>query len=218
MRNISELLMIKMHKNKEIQKLFNEDASRKSDCNLCKESKYDIGEKTGYGIIIYKIGNLKNGWFATLSPKTGGNPEFDFTIQLMPISHLTHFSQINLYSKLAENYGISFSKICRVMTVILMQNEDLKAVSEERRLSVPIAAYGKCTTWKEKKEHLHIKIFPFRGNIGQPYTADSSFERKEIFKEKNKEEFVKMIPVRKVMINKRRFEKLANDLIGLLNN
>ncbi len=205
-----------MNESKEIKKLFNEDVSQKSDCNLCKESKHNIGEKTGYGIVVYKIGNSKNGWFATLSPKTGGNPKFDFTIQLMPFSHLTHFSQMVSYPECGENFGIAFSKICRAMTIILMQKEDLKAISEERNQSVPIATYGKCTTWKEKKEHLHIKIFPFRGDIGQPYTVDSSFARKEIFKEKNGKKFVKMNPVKKVMIEKGSLNQLANDLIYLL--
>ena len=66
------------------------------------------------------------------------------------------------------------------MTSILMQDENLKAESEKRESSVSLGTYGKCTNWKEKKEHLHIKIFPFRNNIGQPYTVDSSFEKKEI--------------------------------------
>ena len=83
----------------------------------------------------------------------------------------------------------------------------------------PIVEKFKKSTWKEKKEHLHIKIFPFRGNIGQPYTVDSSFERKEVFKEKGTgKEFVKMIHVRKVMIDTKRFNKLARELIMLLKD
>src|SRR3989338_3329490 len=99
-----------MGNSKEINELLNEEASKKGDCNLCKEANYEIGKKTGYGAIIYRMGNKKNGWFATLSPKTGSNPEFDFTIQLMPFLHLTHFSQISHHPRLAENYGIAFSK------------------------------------------------------------------------------------------------------------
>ena len=207
-----------MSKNNEIEKLFSEDVSQKDDCNLCKEARFEIGRNTGYGIIIYKIGTLKNGWFATLSPKTGGNPKSDFTVQLMPFSHLTHFSQIAPYPGMGENYGIAFSKICRAMIEIMMRDEDLKANSEKKDLSAPIVTYGKSTTWKEKKEHLHIKIFPFRGNIGQPYTVDSSFEKKEIFKESAGEEFVKMKPVKKEGIPKDRFNGLAKRLISLLKN
>lgn len=211
--------MIKMKYIKEADKIFNEDIRPKDNCNLCKEGKYEIGQKTGYGVVIYKIGNIKNGWFATLSPKTGGNPKSDFTIQLMPFHHLTHFSQIESYPELAKNYGICFSKICRAMTIALIENEGLKADSETREISVPIGAYGKCTTWKEKKEHLHIKIFQFRGNIGQPYTVDSSFARKEIFKEKETgKEFIKMSPVKKVMVEKNRFEQLSNSLMALLKD
>jgi len=208
-----------MHKSEETDGLFNEDVSLDKECNLCKEVKYAVGEKTGYGVIIHKMGELKNGWFATLSPKTGGDPKLDFTVQLMPFSHLTHFSQVGSYPGLAENYGITFSKICRAMTTIMMHDQKLKAISEERRLAVSIGTYGKCTTWKEKKEHLHIKIYPFRGNIGQPSTVDSSFGRKDVFKdEKTGEEFIKMVPVKKVNIGEERFDKLAKLFISLLEN
>lgn len=205
-----------MGKSNDADKLFSEDISPKANCNLCKESRYDVGQKTGYGTVICKVGDSKNGWFAALSPKTGGNPKLDFTIQLMPFFHLTHFSQIEPYPELAKNYGILFSKICMAMTLILMQDQNLKSNSEERKESVSIATYGKSTTWKEKKEHLHIKIFPFRGNIGQPYTVDSSFGKKEILKDDSGKEFVKMAPVKKVMIDSERFSQLAKRLIGLL--
>ena len=200
----------------EIKKLLEENASSKKGCSLCRESGLEVGKKTGYGAIVYRIGDKKNGWFATLSPKTGSNPEFDFTIQLMPFAHLTHFSQISSHKGMAENYGIAFSKISKAVTAIMMQDQPLKAVSEEKSSSVPIAAYGKTTTWKEKKEHLHIKIFPFRGSIGQPYTVDSSFGRKEVFKDKDGNKFVKMEPVRKVAISQKRFDCLAKELIKLL--
>lgn len=206
--------MIKMAK--EINKLLNEGIGLKENCSLCKESSLQVGEKTGYGAIIYRAGNKKNGWLATLSPKTGSNPKYDFTIQLMPFLHLTHFSQISSYNGMAENYGIAFSKISKAVTAIMMHDQPLKAIAEDKFLSVPIAAYGKCTTWKEKKEHLHLKIFPFRGAIGQPYTVDSSFAKKEVFMDKDGREFVKMEPVRKVMIGKERFEQLAKSLILLL--
>ena len=205
-----------MEYSKEINKLFNEDVSVKDDCNLCKESNYGIGEKTGYGIIIYQQHDKKNGWFATLSPKTGSNPKTDFTLQLMPFLHLTHFSQIRSHPGLSENYGIAFSNLSRALTAIMMQDKNLNAVSQEKSSSASIATYGKSTTWKDKKEHLHIKIFPFRGNIGQPYTVDSSFGRKVIFKDKDGKEFVKMEPVRKEIIAKERLEKLSKDLISLL--
>ena len=47
-----------------------------------------------------------------------------------------------------------------------------------------------------------------RKDIGQPYTVDSSFGRKKVYKDsETKEEFVKMKPVRKVMMADKRFEK-----------
>ena len=66
---------------------------------------------------------------------------------------------------------------------------------------------------------MHIKIFPFRGNIGQPYTVDSSFGKKEVFKETNTgKEFVKMDPVKKVAIEADRFDQLTRKLIASLKN
>ncbi len=201
---------------KEIKKLLEESPIPKEGCSLCRESGLKVGKNTGYGAIIYRIGNKNDGWFATLSPKTGSNPEFDFTIQLMPFLHLTHFSQIGSFPRSAENYGIAFSRICRAAAGIMMSDLPLKAAAKDRMLSVPIAAYGKCTTWEEKKEHLHLKVFPFRGSIGQPYTVDSSFGKKEVFSGKDGEEFVKMSPVKKCIIPKKRFEYLSGRLIKLL--
>ena len=203
----------------EIYKLLNESASFRKDCGFCKESRLEVREVTNYGAtIVYKIGNsIKNGWFAALSPKTGGDPKKDFTIQLMSLGHLTHFSQISSYAELAKNYGTAFSKISEAVSKVISENDGLKADSDSKNLGISIAAYGKCTTWKEKKEHLHVKIFQFRGNPGQPYTVDSSFLKKEIHKDpKTGGEFVKMEPVKKTEIDKKRFNQLAKQLIHLL--
>jgi len=200
----------------EINKLSLEDVSQKKNCNLCNEIVFDIGKNTGYGVIIYKIGDKKNGWFATLSPKTGGDPNFDFTIQLMPFYHLTHFSQMAAYPKLSENYGTIFAKISKAMASIMMSDQNLKSTAKARKNAVSIATYGKSTTWKEKKEHLHIKIFPFRGDIGQPYTVDSSFGKKEVHKKDGKS-FVMMNPVIKKKIPDKRFKDLTKNLLLLLN-
>jgi hypothetical protein len=210
--------MTKMSNKEEFQKLINEDVSLRSDCNLCKESSTEIGKSTGYGNLIYKIGDKDNGWYAALSPKTGGGQKFDFTIQLMPILHLTHFSQIESHKLLSQNYGMTFSKLCRAMTQIMMADKESYSIAKDKSKSIPIGTYGKATTWKEKKEHLHIKIFPFRGEIGQPYTVDSSYGKKKVFKDIDGKEYVKMNPVRKKYIDKVRFEKLTNELVKILND
>ncbi|MCK4589166.1 MAG: hypothetical protein KAT77_01900 [Nanoarchaeota archaeon] len=201
-----------------INQWLKEDISFKETCNHCQESCMEIGQKSGYGaVIIFKVGDSnQNGWFATLSPKTGGR-EDDFTIQLMPWGHLTHFSQINQYPELAKNYGIGFAKINNAIAQIMVEeNPNFDIAPEKREHATSVAAYGKSTNWKEKKEHLHIKIFPFRGNIGQPYTVDSSFGRKEIYNDENNQEFVKMNPVKKTIISPERFKYLTQKLITLL--
>ena len=173
------------------------------ECELCNEAKLKVGDKSSYGaIIIYKNGNEKNGWFATLSPRTGGDPEKDFSIQLMPNSHLKYFSDINSSPELAKNYGIAFGKICAAVG---------KLVKECDR--IPIGTYGKC---KHPDEHIHLKIFPYRGAIGQPFTTDSSFARKEVHIDKDEKEFVKFDPVKKVNLSDIRFKELASELIRLL--
>jgi hypothetical protein len=176
-----------------------------------------VGEKTGYGsAVIFKIGKGQGSLFATLSPKTGGNPKEDFTIQLMPSAHLTHFSQIARYPELAKNYGIAFAKISNAMARIMAAgNPEFRATAHSRALATSIATYAKCTNWEEKKEHLHVKVFPFRGNIGQPYTVDSSFGRKEVFRDSGGR-FVKLNPVKKVLIPRERFERLAGQLAQIL--
>lgn len=201
-----------------INQLLNEEILPDGNCNLCRESSLAVGQKTDYGaVIVCRVGDsFQNGWFATLSPKTGGLTE-DFSIQIMPWAHLTHFSQVGVYPDLAKNYGIIFSKISQAMTKMMAtENNNFDSAVDSKEKATSIATYGKCTNWKEKKEHLHIKIFPFRGNIGQPYTVDSSFERKEVFHDNTDGDYVKMRPVKKKMIDNERFDYLSNLLISLL--
>ena len=163
-----------------------------------------------------KIGDfIQNKWFATLSPKTGGNIERDFTIMLMPAQHITHFSQISYYPELSKNYGVAFAKINNAMLKI-MGEKKFNPTELIKENAISIGTYGKSTNWKDKKEHLHVKIFPFKEDIGQPYTVDSSFGKKEIYKDGNNEEFVKMKPVYKKLIPKKRFDELSEKFIQLL--
>jgi hypothetical protein len=176
-------------------------------CNLCDESKLDLGEKTPYGAkVIYK----KDGWFATLSPKTGGNPEKDFTVQLMPMGHLNHISEISKSLNLAKSYGIAFSKISKAVTKI-MELENRSSENDEGIIRV--GTYGKS---KHPEEHFHIKIFPWTGNIGQPYTVDSTFEHSRRYTDKDGEAFIKMKPVEKMMIKPERMQYLSDKLISFL--
>lgn len=181
----------------------------KDKCSLCEESNLNVGEKTGYGaVIVYN----EKGWFATLSPKTGSNPEKDFSVQLMPVKHLRHISEIAEDNELAKGYGIAFSKISKAVTGI-MKEEGRGSENEEN--AIRVGTYGKS---KHPEEHLHFKIFPWTGNIGQPYTVDSTFENSQVFEDENGEKFVKMKPVKKIRIGEKRLGSLANKLIKLLKN
>ena len=197
--------------------LLHEDVSARTGCAFCEEAPLHPGAHTSYGaIVIYHIGDASDGWFATLSPKTGGDAGRGFTVQLMPLAHLTHFAQVAGTRALAANYGIAFARLSRAMTEVVAAagGGPITGVSDTRDEGLALAAYGKCTTWKEKKEHLHLKLFPFRGAHGQPFTVDSSFLRKEVFTDPaSGEEFVKMKPVRKKAIAPERLVLLAEQLM-----
>ena len=193
--------------NKEFNKLIKEDAGYREDCSLCKESKLMVGQKTPYGaIIICKGSDQKNGWFATLSPKTGGNIKKDFTIQIMPIPHINHISELGSNEELAKNYGLAFSQAGKAITKI-MREENRHLENEEK--VVRIGMYGKS---KHPEEHLHIKLFPWE----HPYVVDSTYENKEIQVDEEENEFVKMTPVKKAIIDEKRFNYLAEKLINIL--
>lgn len=183
----------------------------KEICEFCKEQELEIGNKTKYGaIMICKIGNWDNGWFAMLSPKTAGNPEQDFSVQLVPSKHLRYFSEINYSEELAKNYGIIFARVSYAISEII----DEKLNNKDN--IIPIATYGKC---KHHDEHIHVKLFPYRGDVAQPFTVDSSYENKEICIDKETgEEFIKMTPVKKNLIPKQRLIELSRQMISLCNN
>ena len=194
--------------------MINENKSFSGEnCIFCREALLDVGERSEYGaVVIFKIGNSKgNGWFATLSPKTGENSNKDFSVQLIPFKHLRNFSEINDNIELSKNYGLAFGKISNVISKILEEDVENNLWGSKNA----IGTYGKC---KHVDEHIHIKLFPYRGVIGQPFTLDSTYEEKERFVDSNtNEEYVKMKPVKKVFIPKERFEYLTKRLIELLS-
>ena len=168
------------------------------ECIWCNEGNLNAGDLTNYGAsIVYKRG----GWFATLSPKTGGDVNQDFSIQLMPVKHLKYFSDIHGDDELAKNYGIAFAKISKAIAEVIGTEGG----------KIPIGTYGKC---KHEDEHMHVKLFPYRGDVGQPFTVDSSFGKKE--RHNDGEEFVKMRPVEKVDLSKERFDELTRKFLELL--
>src|SRR3989344_1042705 len=174
-------------------------------CEFCNEKSIDIGSESSYGsIVICKVGDAQNGWFASLSPKTAGNIHEDFSIQLIPNKHLKYFSEINNFEESAKNYGILFGKINHAVFEMLKE----QGFSDKS----PVCIYGKC---KHSDEHIHIKIFPYRNETGQPFVVDSSFEKKKIYFDEEGE-FVKMSPVKKKKIDEHRLHELAEKFIEVL--
>ena len=54
--------------------------------------------------------------------------------------------------------------------------------NENSEKVVRIGTYGKS---KHPEEHFHVKLFPWAGKIGQPYTVDSTFEHNNIHKDQD---------------------------------
>ena len=166
-----------------------------SRCEFCDEAALKVGDRTSYGaIVLHKEGVGVNGWFATLSPKTGGNPEKDFTIQVMPVQHVRHISHVSHNRDLAANQGIMIAKVSAAINAVML---DEGRQDENDEGMIRIGMYGKS---KHPDEHLHLKLFPWTGAIGQPYTVDSSFN-------------VQMKPVKKELIPPKRFEQLTKKLL-----
>ena len=124
----------------------------------------------------------------------------------MPFAHLKYFSDINSDPELAKNYGVAFAKLNYAAGKVIQDESDDKT-------RIPLGTYAKC---KHPDEHIHIKIFPYKGDIGQPFTTDSSFARKEVQVDKDGEEFVKMTPVKKVNLSEERLKQLSDSLMSLL--
>lgn len=171
------------------------DKSEGEDCSLCKEAELEVGGKTEYGaVIVHKLGGPEDGWFATLSPQTLGNPEKDFSIQLMPMPHVKHMSQINDSEDLAKNYGVAFAKISKAIHDV-MKEEGRHNENEENMIR--IGTYGKS---KHPEEHFHVKLFPWEHS----YVVDTTYDN------------TKTPAMNKTAIDENRFKYLAEKLIGAL--
>jgi hypothetical protein len=89
----------------------------------------------------------------------------------------------------------------------------LREENENEEEVIRIGTYGKS---KHSSEHFHIKLFPWAGKIGQPYTVDTTFEKSKIYLDEFGKEFVKLEPIKKVKIDEIRLNDLSNKFISLL--
>ena len=181
----------------------------KDECIHCEEAKLNVGDRSVYGaIVIYKKGNKKNRWYATLSPKTIDDVEKDFSVQLMPLSHIKHISDLSSDEDLAKNYGLAFSKLNKAITELM--KEERRCLENEEEI-IRIGVYGKS---KHPEEHFHIKLFPWKHS----YVVDSTYEKSQVHVDKTGEKYIRLPPVRKRKLEEDRHQNLAIRLIEICNN
>src|SRR3989344_6084213 len=81
------------------------------DCSLCGEGRNEVGTIGKKAAVVYKTGaDPTIDWLITLQSSNISNPERGFTLLLMPVGHLTAFSQVNSSRQLAQNYCLTFAR------------------------------------------------------------------------------------------------------------
>jgi len=88
---------------------------------------------------------------------------------LIPVGHLTAFSQVHSSRDLAQNYGITFALANYGMQVI--RREEWKP--EYGDFSLSAVNYGKCASAINTQEHFHIKVYTLDGSVNQPSPSDT---------------------------------------------
>ncbi len=185
------------------------------DCILCSEGKKEIGSIGNKAAIIYKSGrNPAIDWFITLQRSNISDPKRGFTLMLMPIGHLTAFSQIHGSRELAQNYGLTFAKAHYGMQVIRLEEWKPKYGS----FTFSAVNYGKCASNINTQEHLHVKAYTLDGNANQPSPSDTEWIKKENLNDSHGERYVKALPVLKEGLDEERYHHLASRLIEICNN
>ncbi len=173
---------------------------RKEGCNLCKEGALPVTTIGERAAILYKTGeNPVLDWFLTLQKSVSSDPEKGFGLMIMPLGHLTDFSQMLTQDrKLAENYGVVDALTNYAMQIVR------KEESVRPDLFVPsTVVYGKCATDLNTQSHIHRKVYTFDGAIAQANPSDTDW-----LKEAPR-------PVEKLKLSQNRYEYLAARLIDI---
>ena len=185
------------------------------DCRLCEEGRKEIGNIGDKAAIIYKTGkNPIIDWLITLQRSNISDLERGFTLMLMPLGHLTAFSQIYSSRELAQNYGLTFAKAHYGMGVI--RQEEWKP--EYGDFALTAVNYGKCASAINTQEHFHVKSYTLDGMVNQPSPSDTEWIKREILANQDGSKYVKAFPVKKGELEESRYRHLAGRLVEICNN
>ena len=126
----------------------------------------------------------------------------------MPTKHIQHLADMSTNTESAKNYGLAFAYLNTAIKKLMDEEERWKENDEN------ISRVGVYAKSKHPTEHLHIKLYPWMGTIGQPYTVDSSYEKKEVHHDKKTStDYVTMLPVHKTRLTKERHSHLTKRFI-----
>ena len=200
------------------------------DCRLCEEGRKNIGDIGKKAAIVYKTGpDPTIDWLVTLQRSNISDPERGFTLLLMPVGHLTAFSQVHSSRKLAQNYGMAFATAHYGMQVIreephLKEAEKLSDLlydewtSEFGGFTLAAVDYGKCASAINTQEHIHVKAYTLDGSVAQPSPSDTEWIKGDTFTDANGSKYVKALPVVKGELEETRYQGLARRLVEVCNN
>ena len=196
-----------------------------SDCRLCGEARNEVGIIGKKAAIVYKSGSDNAiDWLLTLQRSNVSDPERGFTLMIMPIGHLTAFSQVNSSRELAQNYGLAFARAHYGMQVIRKEDEGWDRMFEDSEdthfiKGVTLAAvdYGKCASAINTQEHIHIKAYTLDGSVNQPSPSDTEWIKRPTLTD-GEGLYVRASPVIKGELAEERYQGLAKRLIKVCNN
>lgn len=182
------------------------------DCRLCGEGRKEMGSIGDRATVVYKSGkDPAIDWLVTLQKSNISDLGRGFTLMIMPIGHLTAFSDILSSRELAQNYGITFAIAHYGMQVV--RQEEWK--SEYGNFAPTAVNYGKCASAINTQEHFHVKAYTLDGGVNQPSPSDTEWIKREILSDSNGSKYVKALPVIKGELDEGRYHNLASRLVEI---
>lgn len=185
------------------------------DCVLCKEGGAVVGEVGKRGSLVYRGGQDPSiDWVTTLQKSNISDAERGFTLMIMPLGHLTAFSQVHSSRELSHRFGEAFARTNYAIQVV--RSEEWKP--ELGVFTPAVVTYGKCASEINTQSHFHIKAYTLDGSVSQPSPSDTDWIKRDVFKEADGSPYVKAKPVIKGQLADDRYAHLVRRLTEICNN
>jgi len=182
------------------------------NCVLCDTGRKEVGSIGNMVSVVYKTGqDPAVDWLITLHRSNMSDLERGFTLMLMPVGHLTAFSQVNSSRQLAQNYGLTFARAHYGMQVIRLEEWR----PEYGDFEPMVVDYGKCASPINTQKHIHVKTYTLDGSANQPSLSDTEWVKRDIFTEFDGSKYVKALPVVREDLGEERYEHLTKRLVDI---